>query len=45
MTLACLPKYEARKFENIHCIACSNQLSAIELSKPIVDDLLSLENV
>ena len=36
-------KYEARKFENIHFIACSNQLSAIELSKPIVDGLLSLE--
>lgn len=43
MTLACLPKHEARKFENIHFISCSNQLSAIQMSKPIVDDLLSLE--
>ena len=22
MTLACLPKYDARKFENIHFITC-----------------------
>ena len=45
VTLACLPKFEARKIQNIHFVTCSNQLhvSAIELSRPIVDDLLKLE--
>ena len=43
VTLACLPKYEPQKFENIHFISCSNQLSTIEMSKPIVNDLISLE--
>ena len=44
ITLACLPKHEARKLNNIHYVTCSNQLSAIELSKPIVEDLQKLEN-
>lgn len=43
VTLACLPKHDARKFNNIHFVTCSNQLSAIDLSKPIVEDLMKLE--
>ena len=43
ITLAGLPKSQARKFSNIHFIACSNQLSAMEISLPIVQDLLKLE--
>ena len=42
-TLASLPKIEARQFQNMHFISCSNCLSAIEMSRPIVDDLLALE--
>ena len=44
MTLAGLPKSEARSFHHIHFIACSNKLSAMEMAGPLVDDLLNLEN-
>lgn len=41
--LAGLPKIDNAKLENIHLIAASNKLSAIEMSDPIVQDLLKLE--
>lgn len=43
VSLACLPKYEARKINNIHFVGCSNRLSALEMSDPIVEDLCMLE--
>ena len=43
LSLAGLPIHEARLFHNIHFISCSNQLSAMELVGPMVEDLLSLE--
>ena len=44
VTLASLPMKEARKFENIHFIACSNVVSAVDTTEPLVEDLLTLEN-
>ena len=43
LTLACLPMTEARKFLNIHFIACSNVVSAMDMREPLVEDLLTLE--
>ena len=42
-SLACLPKHEVRHFTNIHLICCSNRHSAVDMSGPIVEDLLMLE--
>ena len=41
--LAGLPKSENSKLENIHFIAASNQVSAVEMSGEIVKDLKQLE--
>ena len=43
ITLASLPKHKAQQFQSMHFISCSNRLSAIEMSRRIVDDLLALE--
>lgn len=43
LLLAGLPKAENAKTENIHLIAASNQLSAIDMSHAIVEDLTVLE--
>lgn len=43
LTLAGLPLCEARKFEHIHFVACSNNVSALEMSSALVDDLKKLE--
>ncbi len=43
LSLAGLPVHEVRLFHNIHFISCSNQLSAMELTGPMVEDLLLLE--
>ena len=40
LILASLPKKEA---QNIHFITCSNRLSVLNLSVPIVEDLLEFE--
>ena len=44
VTLAGLPRIEAVKFQNIHFIACSNRLSALEMAEPIVEDLKQLKD-
>ena len=44
MLLADLPRGENAKSENVHFVAASNQLSAIEMSSPIVKDLKELED-
>ena len=43
VSLACIPKHEARKVTNIHFVGCSNRLSAMEISSPIVEDLCMLD--
>ena len=43
MMLAGLPKTENSKLENIHLIAASNLLSAVDMSEEIVKDLNQLE--
>ena len=43
MSFAGLPIEHARKVENIHFVACSNRVFAVEMAQPIVDDLLKLE--
>lgn len=44
LLLAGLPKKSNTELHNIHFITCSNNLSAIDMAQPIVDDLLELEN-
>ena len=44
MSFAGLPSSENGKLHNIHFIACSNKAAALDMSGPIVDDLLQLEN-
>ena len=44
MMLAGLPRKENAKLSNIHFIAGSNRVKAVEMLKPIVDDLLKLED-
>ena len=44
MMLAGLPREDNAKLSNIHFIAGSNRVKAVEMSKPIVDDLLKLED-
>ena len=43
LLLAGLPWKENSKFENIHFLTCSNKISALEMSRPIVSDLIKLE--
>lgn len=44
MMLAGLPKMENAKLANIHFIAASNRVTALEMSNEIVNDLKRLEN-
>ena len=41
--LAGLPSKENSKLHNIHMICCSNQCGVLDMTQPIVDDLLDLE--
>lgn len=41
--VAGLPTEENSKLHNIHFICCSNKCEALDMSQPIVDDLLNLE--
>ena len=41
--LAGLPRHENSKLSNIHFIGCSNRANCMEISAPIVGDLLLLE--
>ncbi len=41
--LAGLPLHENTQLHNIHFITCSNQVSPLDMAKPIVSDLLRLE--
>lgn len=43
LMLAGLPKEENAKLHNIHLISASNCVKAMDMTKPIVDDLLTLE--
>lgn len=43
MTLAGLPIEQARQFHRIHFIACSNLVSAMNMTEPLVEDLKKLE--
>ena len=43
MSLAGLPIKEARQFQNIHFISCSNKASTLEQAEGIVSDLVQLE--
>ena len=43
LLLAGLPRHENMKLSNIHFIWCSNQTDCIQISAPIVGDLLLLE--
>lgn len=43
LMLAGLPKHENLKLQNIHLISASNCVKAVEMAKPIVEDLLRLE--
>lgn len=43
MTLAGLPRKENAKLANIHFIAASNKVTALNMAEPIVNDLLKLE--
>ena len=38
-----MPICEARKFEHIHFVACSNNMSALEMVDALVADLKTLE--
>ena len=42
--LAGLPKEENMKLQNIHFIAASNQMGAMSMLEPIIEDLQKLEN-
>lgn len=44
MVLAGLPRKENAKLHNIHFIAASNTVNAVEMSEPITNDLLKLED-
>ncbi len=41
--LAGLPRHENMQLRNIHFITCSNQVSLLDMAKPIVSDLVRLE--
>lgn len=42
-SLACLPREKAQGTANIFLLSASNRVSAMQMSKPIVDDILTLE--
>ena len=42
MSHAGLLKAEAHRFHNMHFLACSNKVSALEMTKPLVEDLCML---
>ena len=44
LSLGGLPQSEAKMFHNIHFIACSNNVSTMQIVNPLVDDLVCLEN-
>ena len=44
LSMGGLPSHEARKFQNIHFVACSNKLSALKMADNLVDNLMSLES-
>ena len=39
-----LPQKEKNKLENIHFVCCSNKTNTLELARPIVEDLIELED-
>ena len=41
--LAGLPKHDNAKLQNIHFLTCSNKVSVLDMSVPIVKDLLELK--
>ena len=43
ITLAGLPIHEARKFQHIHFLACSNNMPAMDMTEVLVTDLKTLE--
>ncbi len=45
LKFAGLPWKVNSQLHNIHFLGCSNQVSALEMAAPLVDDLLKLENV
>ena len=44
MTLAGLPQHMLDKLHNMHFISCSNNVSALGMMPPLVEDLLWLED-
>ena len=44
LSLGGLPKSEAKMFHNTHFIACSNNVSAMQMVHPLVNDFVCLEN-
>lgn len=44
LKLASLPTKENSKLHNIHMIVCSNKCGVLDMSQPLVDDLLALES-
>ncbi len=43
LTLAGLPITEARMFQDIQFLSCSNRISALDIAKPLVEDLKQME--
>ena len=43
LLLAGLPRADNAHLDNIHFLTCSNRVSALEMSRPIADDLNSLD--
>jgi hypothetical protein len=43
VSLACLPRNTAQELSNIFLVCCSNRTNAIQMTGPIVDNLLTLE--
>ena len=43
VSLACLPREKAQGTANIFLLSASNRVSTMQMSKPIVDDILTLE--
>lgn len=44
LKLAGLPSKENGRLHNIHMITCSNKCEVLDMSQPLVDDLLMLES-
>jgi hypothetical protein len=43
LVLANLPQHSAKEAQNIYFVSCCNRANALQISDPIVDDLLKLE--